>query len=106
MMEYGIPERVEQVLVHAQFDATKMDKKDISRIEKLFNVQVPEDGKVTVDYPFRLLYFNIVGQFSVFLDMLDKAAVVKVNTEELRFNMCLLQELLCKLEKIEKKYAG
>jgi len=106
MMEYGIPERVEQVLVHAQFDGKKMDKKDMSRLEGLFNITNLGNNKLTVDYPFYLHYHNIIGQFSVFLDMLDKAAVVKVNTEELRFNMCLLQELLCKLEKIEKKYAG
>lgn len=103
-MSSGMPERKEDVVVHAQFDATKLNKEDIYALERLFNIKVAEDGEVTVDYPFDIEYFNIAGKFTSFLDMLDKAAIVDVNTEELCQGKCLLQELLCRLEQIEQKY--
>ena len=98
------PERIEEMLVHAEFNTTGLSKEDRERLEDMFNVKIPEDGNVTVDYPFNLYYFNIIGQFTMFLDMLDKAAIVTINTEEIRHNKCLLQELFCRFEQLEKKY--
>ncbi len=49
-------------------------------------------------------YYGMLYRLELLLDLLDIGSIVSVNTSELRHQVCLIQDILCKLEQIERGY--
>ena len=96
--------REEAVMIKLTLDTDKLSEEDIANVKKLFEFTNRPDTTIHITYDFFVEYLGVVTRFNAIIDLLDKASVVEVNTQELKHNRFLAQELLCKMEQIERKY--
>jgi len=96
--------REEEVTIKLTFDADKLTEEDIAKINRILPYTMKPGDKIHLTYDFYVWYQGVVAKFNAIIDLLDKALIVEVNTKELRYNRFLIQELLCNLEQIERKY--
>lgn len=94
----------------------KVDKKKLSSdlIERMVEVAGRTDSWARADFSdmetitwiqkFDISYQNIVSQLQLILDLFDISSVFSVETEELGFSKCLIQESFCRLEQLEHKF--
>lgn len=98
--------REEEVTIKLTLDADKLAKEDITNVKRLFPYTTYRSGDtIHISYDFSIEYLGVVARFNAIVDLLDKASVVEVNTQELEHNKFLIQEMLCKLEQVERRYS-
>ncbi len=104
-----VPARKETLKIDLKIDIIGFTKKEIRRIEKLFNCitndVLTHGDSALINYSFDIEYFgNVVNRLKYILELSDKAKILHVNINELRHSKSVIQELLIKLEQIEQKY--
>ncbi len=105
-------ERQEELVFNLTLDLATLNEKEINNIIKFLNRHkmdrlrdIRKDGTLDVNYTVDIDYYGgIVSDLDIILMLLNKKSTIKVGTEELKIGRCLIQEILCKLEKIEEKY--
>ena len=97
--------RKEEIQLSLSIAADSLDKVEIDKIKEYFDTSLLPGNILNLKYNFFAEYFNVISKFNFILSLLDKASVIKVNTQELTDGKFLIQELLCKLELLEKKYS-
>ena len=100
-------ERTEGCIITLSVQGGKLTSLDLERMRYL-GIGVKDVGNedtIEVTYAFTAEYYNVIEQFSLILNLLDKAYVSAVSTTELKHGKCLIQELLCKLEQLEGKFS-
>ena len=96
--------RLEKMLFKIKLDIDKLTEDERQLITKLFKCEFHEGNVITIAYEFDIEYYKCIKRFKAILGLLDKAVVLNVNTKVLKKEMCLIQELFCKLEQLEQKY--
>ncbi len=98
--------RLEEASIYCEFDVDRLSPNDIEVVKQCLDevVEMLPGDTISFSYNFEVEYFGVVRAFLTILNILDKASIVKVKTEELLKGRCLAQELFCRLEQIEKKF--
>ena len=87
-----------------EVDGAKLNDDEIRKVKEQFGIQTTTDDELTVNYEFYLDYIgNVVKNLELIESLLDKATILKVQTNELNYSKCLVQDLFNKLEVIEEK---
>lgn len=96
-------ERIEQVIFRIKFPAKR--KKELQKyLTRFGNFQWTKGDTITIEYPLIGTYKNCVKQLDTILELLDKPGkLISVDTEELNYSKCLIQEVFLKMEEIQSK---
>jgi len=96
--------REEKLSLEMEVDGAKLNDDEIRKVKEQFGIQTTTDDELTVNYEFYLDYIgNVVKNLELIESLLDKATILKVQTNELNYSKCLVQDLFNKLEVIEEK---
>ena len=102
--------RIETMNCKMTFQKEKLDENDFKTYCKMFSVDLKDflDGDtLTTDFEFDIEYFGRVNEHLDFiLSTYDKAALVEIDTKELKFGRSIAQEFFCKMEQLENKFKG
>lgn len=101
------PERSEKFAIKLEFNGKVIPEELLEKALLAFGISplLMRDGDtLDLNYDFNIEYRNVVYKFNLLLELFQYASIVKVDTKELNYGKSLIQELLCKLEQIEKKY--
>lgn len=96
-------ERTEHLKITLVISKENLNKELIDKIYKFTNIILNAGDTVTYSQEFDIEYYNVIWGLDLILDLAEKASIIDVNTEELEYGVCKIQEVLCKLDKIEKK---
>ena len=97
--------REEKVVIELEVNGSVLSEEENENIQELFKIPKLKGGDTAnITFDFLIFYENVSKRLTTILDLWDKAAIIKVNTKALNQNKILIQEVLCKLEKVEKKY--
>ena len=113
--------REEKFFLKLRLDAEKLNDVEKSTIAEIFELGDFVDGDdLTIEYSFDIEYLNVIKQFMMVVNLLDKGTVLGVGTDvevqQRKYildknpkaikgdNLSLVQAFLCKLNQIEKKY--
>jgi len=94
------PERKE--ILELRFEGQNLTEDDNKVIQSRYGWKLLEDDTFT--YTLTIEYWGVLEELLFILSLKDRASIVNVTTKELNDGRCIIQELLCKLEQIEKKY--
>jgi len=100
-------ERAERFAIELELSGEAVPEEVLKDMMPAFGVSLsptrPGDT-LHLSYDFNIEYYNIVRKLDLLLKLAQHASIVKVSTKELNYGKSLIQELLCKLEQVEKKY--
>ena len=102
-----LPERAEKFAIELEFNQETVPEGVLKGVMSAFGASLSPmqaGDTLTLSYDFNIEYYNIVYKLDLLLKLFQYASVVKVNTKELNYGKSLIQDLLCKLEQVEKKY--
>ena len=101
----SILERSEKLTITAIFNLSSLKKDEKEKLLNSYDIRslVTKTDTITIEQPIIIEYYNIISSINRLLALLDCASIVSVNTKELNNQKCLIQELLCKLEQVEKR---
>ena len=70
------------------------------------NDRPTQDEVIANNYTFEfdIEYFNLVNTLEFIIRLYDEGIMYRVETKELIKGRCLIQDLICRLEKLEKKF--
>jgi hypothetical protein len=99
--------RTETFGIEFNADISHLSNKEIRKIQDYFTGFLMSSDEATISTEIDFLYFNDVDKtLSKMLELLDMDKVSHVITGELQNGRSLIQDVLLKLEKIEKKLGG
>ena len=98
-------ERTEQVMFRIEFPNKR--KKELQKyLIRFGNFQWMKGDTITIEYPLIGIYKNCIKQLDTILELLDKPGkLISVDTEELNYSKCLIQNVFLKIEEIQNKLA-
>jgi len=96
-----IVKRVEDFEISLEF--SELSEGETERVREFLR-ELREGDTLTYDFKLTFRYFNeALRQLEIIDSLLDLAKVTRVKTRELRFGKAIIQDVLNKLELIEKR---
>jgi hypothetical protein len=99
-------DRSEELKFEIVISRKNLSKRLIEKVQKSTTANINKlDDSSTITYIQKVCinYYDILESLKTILELTKRADIVKVNTRELKHGKSIIQEVLCKLEKIEKK---
>ena len=94
-------ERKENFVISASINSNLLKDELLEWVKSFTDGDI--EGNVVITQNFDILYLGVVQMLQRFLDLYEAGGIVRITTNELNYQKCLVQEVLCKLNQIEEK---